>query len=53
MMTYTIRPICTGYQLLDKGWYATFRRGHGELIDIPYLLFCLKAAGAKYWWTPA
>ena len=47
MMTYTIRPICTGYQRLDKGWYATFRRGHGEIIEHPVFAFLIEGGGHK------
>ena len=47
MINYTIRPICTGYQLLDKGWYATFRRGHGEIIEHPVFAFLIEGDGRK------
>ncbi len=47
MMTYTIRSICTGYQLLDKGWYGTFRRGRGEIIEHPVFAFLIEGGGRK------
>jgi glyoxylase-like metal-dependent hydrolase (beta-lactamase superfamily II) len=47
MIDYTIRPLCTGYQLLDKGWYSTFRRGHGQVIEHPVFAFLIEGGGRK------
>jgi metal-dependent hydrolase (beta-lactamase superfamily II) len=33
--------------LLDKGWYATFRRGHGEIIEHPVFAFLIEGDGRK------
>ena len=47
MINYTIRPLCTGYQLLDKGWYSTFRRGHGQILEHPVFAFLIEGGGRK------
>ena len=47
MNNYTIRPICTGYQFLDKAQYATFRRGDGEIIQHPVFAFLIEGDGRK------
>jgi glyoxylase-like metal-dependent hydrolase (beta-lactamase superfamily II) len=46
-MTYTIRQILTGYQYLDKGNYATFRDGYGEIIEFPVFAFLLEGNNKK------
>ncbi len=46
--TYTIRPILTGWQFLDKGLYATFREGLGTIIDHPVFAFLLEGGGHSY-----
>ena len=47
MLNYTIRPICTGWQYLDKAEYATFRRGRGQIIEHPVLTFLIEGGGRK------
>lgn len=47
MINYTVRPICTGYQFLDKAQYATFRRGEGEIIQHPVFAFLIEGDGRK------
>lgn len=47
-MNYTIRPLNTGYQYLDKGDYATFRNGHGTILHLPVFAFLLEGGGKKY-----
>lgn len=46
--TYTIRPILTGWQYLDKGLYATFREGLGTIIEHPVFAFLLEDGQHKY-----
>lgn len=46
-MKYTIRPILTGYQYLDKGNYATFRRDIGKVLEFPVFSFLLEAGDKK------
>lgn len=46
-MKYTIKPILTGYQYLDKGDYATFRKGTGIVLEMPVFSFLLESAGRK------
>ncbi len=46
--TYTIRPILTGWQFLDKGLYATFREGIGTIIKHPVFAFLLEDGTHKY-----
>ena len=48
MSTYTIRPILTGWQYLDKGLYATFRDGLGTIIEHPVFAFLLEGGGHKF-----
>lgn len=47
-MNYTIRPLNTGHQYLDKGDYATFRNGHGTILDLPVFAFLIEGGGKKY-----
>ena len=44
---YLIRPILTGYQLLDKGLYATFRKGLGTIIEHPVFAFLVEGGGKR------
>ncbi len=46
-MNYTIRPILTGYQYLDKGNYATFRKGNGIVLEMPVFSFLIEGNGKK------
>ncbi|SDS01465.1 Glyoxylase, beta-lactamase superfamily II [Paenibacillaceae bacterium GAS479] len=46
-MNYTIKPILTGYQLLDKGNYATFRQGNGEIVEFPVFCFLVEGGDKK------
>ena len=46
--TYTIKPILTGWQYLDKGQYATFRDGFGTIIHHPVFAWLLEGDGHKY-----
>lgn len=46
-MNYTIKPILTGYQYLDKGNYATFRRGNGTILEMPVFSFLIEGNGKK------
>lgn len=47
-MNYTIRLLNTGHQYLDKGDYATFRNGHGTVLDMPVYAFLIEGNGKKY-----
>lgn len=47
MTEYTIKPILTGYQYLDKGNYATFRKGNGEILEMPVFAFLIEGDGHK------
>lgn len=47
-MNYTIRLLNTGHQYLDKGDYATFRNGHGIVLDMPVFVFLIEGGGKKY-----
>lgn len=47
MITYTIKPILTGYQYLDKAEYATFRDGYGIILELPVFAFLLEGNGKK------
>jgi len=47
-MTYTIKPILTGWQYLDKGLYATFRNGLGTILEHPDFSFLIEGGGHKY-----
>lgn len=47
-MNYTIRLLNTGHQYLDKGDYATFRNGHGTVLDMPVFAFLIEGGGKKY-----
>lgn len=47
MIYYTIRPLNTGHQYLDKSQYTTFRRGYGEMIDLPVFAFLVEGGGRK------
>ena len=44
---YSIRPINTGFQVLDKGLYATFRDGIGTKIEHPVFAFLIEGAGKR------
>ena len=44
---YTIRALNTGYQLLDKAQYATFRQGAGTIIEHPVFCFLIEGHGRK------
>ncbi len=46
-MYYTIRLLQTGYQYLDKGNYATFRKGNGIVLEMPVFAFLLDGGGRK------
>ncbi len=46
--SYTIKPILTGWQYLDKGQYATFREGFGTIIHHPVFAWLLEGGGHKY-----
>lgn len=48
MTTYTIKPILTGYQYLDKGNYATFRKGTGKILEMPVFAFLIEGGGHKF-----
>ena len=47
MTSYTIRPLNTGHQYLDKSQYTTFRRHVGEMIDLPVFAFLIEGGGRK------
>jgi N-acyl homoserine lactone hydrolase len=47
VITYTIRALNTGYQLLDKASYATFRKGAGQILEHPVFTFLLEGGGRK------
>lgn len=47
MVTYTIKPILTGYQYLDKAEYATFRTGYGNILEMPVFAFLIEGDGKK------
>ena len=47
MVTYTITQLLTGYQILDKSQYATYRRGFGETLEHPVFAFLLEGGGRK------
>ncbi len=47
MINYTIRPINTGFQVLDKAQYATFRKGAGQTIEHPVYAFLVEGGGRK------
>lgn len=47
-MNYTIRPLNTGHQYLDKSDYATFRNGHGIVLDLPVFAFLIEGNAKKY-----
>jgi N-acyl homoserine lactone hydrolase len=46
--TYTIKPILTGWQYLDKGLYATFRDGIGTILQHPVFAWLIEGGGHKY-----
>lgn len=46
-MNYTIRFLQTGYQYLDKGNYATFRKGTGTILEMPVFSFLLEGGGRR------
>ena len=46
--TYTIKPILTGWQYLDKGQYATFRDGFGTIIQHPVFAWLVEGGGHHY-----
>jgi N-acyl homoserine lactone hydrolase len=45
---YTIKPILTGWQYLDKGLYATFRDGLGTILEHPVFAWLVEGGGHKY-----
>ena len=45
---YTIKPILTGWQFLDKGLYATYREGLGTILKHPVFAWLLEGGGHKY-----
>ena len=45
---YTIKPILTGWQYLDKGLYATFREGIGTILKHPVFAWLIEGDGHKY-----
>ncbi|MEW6579854.1 MAG: N-acyl homoserine lactonase family protein [Chloroflexota bacterium] len=47
MIHYTIHPLLTGYQILDKAAYATYGVGVGQLIEVPVFAFLLQGGGRK------
>ncbi|MBW1945241.1 MAG: N-acyl homoserine lactonase family protein, partial [Deltaproteobacteria bacterium] len=47
MISYTIRPLNTGHQYLDKSQYTTFRRNEGEMIDLPVFAYLVEGNGRK------
>lgn len=47
MISYTIRPLNTGHQYLDKSQYTTFRRNEGEMIDLPVFAYLVEGNGHK------
>ena len=47
MTHYTIRALNTGYQLLDKAQYATWRKGAGTIIEHPVFSFLIEGGGRK------
>lgn len=47
MTEYTIRALNTGFQLLDKALYATYRKGAGTIIEHPVFAFLLEGGGRK------
>lgn len=47
MTYYSIRPVLTGFQELDKGLYATYGRGVGQTIEVPVFAFLLEGGGRK------
>ena len=46
--TYTIKPILTGWQYLDKGLYATFRDGLGTVLQHPVFAWLLEDGEHKF-----
>lgn len=47
MITYTIRPLLTGYQTLDRGVYATYGHGLGQIVELPVFAFLVEGGGRK------
>ena len=47
MAPYTIRQIQTGWQFLDKGQYATYGQGHGQVIKHPVFSFLIEGEGNR------
>ena len=47
MIHYTIRQIQTGWQILDKGLYATYGRDYGKKIEHPVFAFLIEGAGRR------
>jgi N-acyl homoserine lactone hydrolase len=45
---YTIKPILTGWQFLDKGLYATYREGLGTILKHPVFAWLIEGEGHKY-----
>jgi N-acyl homoserine lactone hydrolase len=45
---YTIKPILTGWQYLDKGLYATFRDGIGTILQHPVFAWLVEGGGHRY-----
>lgn len=48
MEPYTIRPLLTGYQELDKGQYATYGRGYGQIIQVPVFAFLVENENRRF-----
>ena len=46
-INYVIRPILTGFQVLDKGQYATYRRDQGIISEYPVFAFLIEGGGRK------
>jgi N-acyl homoserine lactone hydrolase len=47
MLNYTIRPILTGWQYLDKGLYGTYGKGYGQIVEHPVFAFLVEGGGRK------
>ena len=47
MISYTIRPILTDWQYLDKGLYGTYGKGYGQIIEHPVFAFLVEGGGRK------
>jgi glyoxylase-like metal-dependent hydrolase (beta-lactamase superfamily II) len=47
MTEYTIKPLLTGYQTLDRGLYATYGHGFGQVVELPVFAFLLEGGGRR------